>query len=550
MAERTVETGADSRSIVSLRSAQEKPDAQRVPAQQGDLLAGFLNRAPGASTAGSHASALNRATGFAPSRGAGALLELQRKHGNRHVQRVLSLARQAGGESEVGPEVEAVIEGERGRGAQLDQGVQGQMESAFGSEFGGVRVHTGTEAHALNRAVGAVAFTTGNDIFFSQGSYSPGSSGGRELLAHELTHVVQQGGAAPLSGRAQPALVQRMCAGCEEEKKGTRIQGKLVVGEANDPYEQEAERVSKAVTTTLDSHTAQGERSGLLQHKCACGGATSRDECSECRRTRLSREAATEAAETRSLKEKPRRALEAMAPEGFESLNRLQASFEEGLENPRSYVSEPESTRNPTGMGGGEDTTVDGDGDGGVPAVGDGATPMSGNPGAPAASNCSVSSGPTYSPSGTIPVTSSAGMKSASFSMAASFATDAATGKKPSCCEVHQFIKWDSAYASSHGGPPHSGFPSGAGADTWIEDRDSAGNRYGHRSDSFSDPIGGCGDEYKSGPTRDQANGDTYCGSDNPGTSSTGQWQFRLDAVDTCNANTVKASSPVITINW
>ena len=116
MAERTVESGADTRSIVSLRSAQEKPDAQRVPAQQGDLLARFLNRAPGASTAGSHASALNRATGSAPSRGAGALLELQRKHGNRHVQRVLSLARQAGGESEVGPEVEAVIEGERGVG--------------------------------------------------------------------------------------------------------------------------------------------------------------------------------------------------------------------------------------------------------------------------------------------------------------------------------------------------------------------------------------------------------------------------------------------------
>ena len=173
--------------------------------------------------------------------------------------------------------------------------------------------------------------------------------------------------------------------------------------------------------------------------------------------------------------------------------------------------------------------------------------------GAPTPANkCSVSTGPSYSPSGTIPVVSSGGAKSAPFSFSAAFDTDASTGKKPSCCEVHQFIKWDTAFHTGNGGPPHSGFPSSAAANTWIEDRDQAGKRYGHRSDGFSDPIGGCGDEYKSGGTRDQANGDTYCGKDAPGgpSSLTGQWQFRLDAVDTCNGNSVKASSSVITINW
>lgn len=165
---------------------------------------------------------------------------------------------------------------------------------------------------------------------------------------------------------------------------------------------------------------------------------------------------------------------------------------------------------------------------------------------------CSVKSGPTYSPSGTVPVVGSGGRKRAPFSFTASFDSGFLSGKQPSCCEVHQFIKWDTAFHTWRGGPPHSGFPTGTPANTWTEDRDASGKRYGHRSDSFSDPISGCGDEYKTGATRDQVNGNSYCGRDAPGgpASMTGQWQFRLDAVDTCDGNAVKASSSVITINW
>lgn len=163
---------------------------------------------------------------------------------------------------------------------------------------------------------------------------------------------------------------------------------------------------------------------------------------------------------------------------------------------------------------------------------------------------CSVSSGPSYSPTGTIPVTASGGRKRASFSLAASFAS--AAGTPPSCCEVRQEIKWDDAFHTWNGGPPHSGFPSSASANTWIEDRDTADKRYGHRSGPHSDPVSGCGDEYKSGSTQDQANGDTYCGRDTPGgpDTMTGQFQFRLKVIDTCNASSVKATSSVITINW
>ena len=57
-----------------------------------------------------------------------------------------------------------------------------------------MRVHTGPRADSLNHTLQAKAFTTGQDIFFRQGAYNPASSGGQELLAHELTHVVQQNG--------------------------------------------------------------------------------------------------------------------------------------------------------------------------------------------------------------------------------------------------------------------------------------------------------------------------------------------------------------------
>jgi hypothetical protein len=68
------------------------------------------------------------------------------------------------------------------------------MESFFGVDFGGVRIHTDIEAHALNRALNARAFTTGQDIFFRHQEYASDIAHSRELIAHELAHVVQQDG--------------------------------------------------------------------------------------------------------------------------------------------------------------------------------------------------------------------------------------------------------------------------------------------------------------------------------------------------------------------
>ena len=74
--------------------------------------------------------------------------------------------------------------------------MRSSMEQAFGADFSGVRVHTDSRSDGLNQSIQARAFTTGQDIIFRQGEYQPGNRGGQELLAHELTHVVQQNGGA------------------------------------------------------------------------------------------------------------------------------------------------------------------------------------------------------------------------------------------------------------------------------------------------------------------------------------------------------------------
>lgn len=100
----------------------------------------------------------------------------------------------AGGE--VSTSLESEINRARGGGQPLVPELQRKMGEAMGSDFSGVRVHTDGPADALNQSVGARAFTTGQDLFFKQGEYQPRSRGGQELIAHELTHVVQQNGGA------------------------------------------------------------------------------------------------------------------------------------------------------------------------------------------------------------------------------------------------------------------------------------------------------------------------------------------------------------------
>src|SRR4051812_12447324 len=84
----------------------------------------------------------------------------------------------------------------RGGGAPLSTAVRRNLEPRFGLDFKDVRVHTDSTTGSMAESIGARAFTYGNDVYFGKGSYRPGSRDGDHLLAHELTHVAQQTGAA------------------------------------------------------------------------------------------------------------------------------------------------------------------------------------------------------------------------------------------------------------------------------------------------------------------------------------------------------------------
>ena len=92
--------------------------------------------------------------------------------------------------------LESRLNASKGGGSPLPKGTREHMESSMGADFSGVRVHTGSEAEQMNHQLHAQAFTHKNDIYFGKGKYDTGSKDGQHLLAHELTHVVQQGGAA------------------------------------------------------------------------------------------------------------------------------------------------------------------------------------------------------------------------------------------------------------------------------------------------------------------------------------------------------------------
>ncbi len=108
------------------------------------------------------------------------ILGLQHAAGNRAVSEMLKSS--VG--SEKAPEASA--------GKPLDDNVRGLMESRFGQDFSGVRVHIDNKANQSAKELGASAYTKGKDIVFATGEYAPGTREGQQRIAHELTHVVQQ----------------------------------------------------------------------------------------------------------------------------------------------------------------------------------------------------------------------------------------------------------------------------------------------------------------------------------------------------------------------
>lgn len=136
----------------------------------------------------------------------------------------------------------------RSSGQPLDFQTRTFMEGKFGHDFSKVRIHADEKAGASARAVHSLAYTVGNNLVFGSGQYSPRSAQGTRLLAHELTHVVQQGGT------------------------GSAMQSSLTIGQPQDRYEQEADRMAGFIAGTTAERqlpaisTLQG---GQIQRACA-----------------------------------------------------------------------------------------------------------------------------------------------------------------------------------------------------------------------------------------------------------------------------------------
>jgi hypothetical protein len=154
------------------------------------------------------------------------VLSLQRAAGNASVSELME---------EESPVKDVVG---KGGGQPLDPGTRSAMESGIGADFSDVRVHTDAKASESAKSVGAHAYTSGSDVVFAQGKYSPETTEGQRTLAHELTHVVQQR-SGPVDGTPQPSGIS--------------------VSDPSDRFEQAAEANADRVVQSVSTAGVQRE---------------------------------------------------------------------------------------------------------------------------------------------------------------------------------------------------------------------------------------------------------------------------------------------------
>lgn len=141
-----------------------------------------------------------------------------------------------------GNSFEQNLSASKGIGTPLPADTRQFMESRFGADFSGVRIHTGSYAENLSSSIHAQAFAHGNDLYFNSGKYSPHTEAGGTLLAHELTHTIQQGASpskttAPIATKSIARSIQRSAGGVPSQltnavEKAKTVEGKI---DANKP---------------------------------------------------------------------------------------------------------------------------------------------------------------------------------------------------------------------------------------------------------------------------------------------------------------------------
>jgi hypothetical protein len=189
-----------------------------------------------------------------------AISQVQRQESAEEEDEELQMkptVQRSSGEGTAAPELESAIAQSRNGGQPLGATIRQPMEQAFGADFKGVRVHTDAQSDQMNRSIQAKAFTTKQDIFFRQGAYQPDSQKGQELLAHELTHVVQQSGVrtqqlqtAPETSSSAPVRVLQ-----DTEKPIRRHSDK---GKLNEQVETWKSEIAKTLMTDVLNQSDAG----------------------------------------------------------------------------------------------------------------------------------------------------------------------------------------------------------------------------------------------------------------------------------------------------
>lgn len=148
-------------------------------------------------------------------------------------------------------------------GQPLDAGTRAFMEPRFGHDFSRVRVHTDAKAAASARAVNALAYTVGRDVVFGQGQYAPGTSIGKRMLAHELTHVVQQRNAI----RRSPAQLNVNSPGDADEREADDVAEKIDSGNVSKvKYSITVPRIQRITGDELIRTNRVGDVKGVDAH--------------------------------------------------------------------------------------------------------------------------------------------------------------------------------------------------------------------------------------------------------------------------------------------
>jgi hypothetical protein len=131
----------------------------------------------------------------------------QRKALSNNISHVVQYKTEDG--AVAGPSLTNKINSSKGEGHSMDKNTESFMTNRFGADLSKVKIHSNNQATQMNQEVNARAFTSGNDIYFNQGEYRPGTKEGKHLLSHELTHVLQQNSPG-IGGRLTgSALLQR-----------------------------------------------------------------------------------------------------------------------------------------------------------------------------------------------------------------------------------------------------------------------------------------------------------------------------------------------------